>query len=131
VLNAAAARIVGPAGAALVAAGSIDPGLRADAFLAGAPALVAPLEQALLALEFAVWPLVGKLRAFTALAPEAQDAVLAELAGSRFATKRRIFGGVRAVALLGFYAAPEARALTGYPVGAARPAATIADAMAD
>jgi hypothetical protein len=131
VLNAAAARIVGPAGAALVAAGSVDPALRADAFLAGAPALVAPLEQALLALEFAVWPLVGKLRAFTALGPEAQDAVLAELAGSRFALKRRIFGGVRAIALLGFYAAPEARALTGYPVGAAEPAAAIADAMAD
>jgi hypothetical protein len=33
------------------------------------------------------------------------------------------------MALLGFYAAPEARALTGYPVGSARPAASIADAM--
>ncbi len=129
VLNAAAARIAGPRGAELVADGAVDPALRADRFLAGAPSLAAPLSQALLVVEFAPWPLVGKLRPFTALAPEAQDAVLAELAGSRLATKRQIFGGVRALALLGFYAAPEARALTGYPVGAPEPAFGIADAM--
>jgi hypothetical protein len=129
VLNAAAARCVGSPGAALILAGEVDPALRADAFLAAAPSLAAPLEQALLALEFAVWPVVGKLRPFTGLAPDAQDAVLAELAGSRLATKRRIFAGVRSVAFLGFYASPEARALVGYPMGAANPLATISDAM--
>jgi len=129
VLNAAAARIVGPQGAQLVSAGVVDPALGADRFLAGAPSLVEPLGQALLVVEFAVWPLAPKLRPFTALAPEAQDAVLAELAASRFATKRRIFGGIRAMALLGFYAAPEARALTGYPVGSPHPGASVADAM--
>ena len=130
VLNAAAARIVGPPGAVLILAGSVDPASRADAFLAGAPSLAAPLAQALLALEFAVWPLVGKLRPFTRLPPAAQDAVLAELAESRFATQRRIFAGIRSIALLGFYASPEARALVGYPMGADAPTATIADAMA-
>jgi hypothetical protein len=129
VLNAAAARIVGAPGAALVAAGRVDPALRADAFLAGAPSLAAPLEQALLALEFAVWPLLGKLRPFTRLGPEAQDAVLSELAASRAETKRRIFGGIRSLALMGFYASPEARALVHYPMGAADPLATISDAM--
>jgi hypothetical protein len=131
VLNAAAARIVGPPGAALVADGTVDPALRADAFLAAAPSLAGPIEQALLALEFAVWPLLGKLRPFTALGPQARDAVLAELAGSRIETKRRIFAGIRSVALLGFYGSAEARALVRYPLGAADPAATIDDAMTD
>jgi hypothetical protein len=129
VLNAAAARIVGAPGAGLIAAGGVDPALRADAFLAGAPSLAAPLEQALFALEFAVWPLLGKLRPFTRLGPDAQDALLSELAGSRVETKRRIFAGIRSVALMGFYASPDARALVGYPLGAAEPLATIADAM--
>jgi hypothetical protein len=129
ILAAAAARIVGPPGAELIARGAVDPALGADRFLSGAPSLAEPLGQALLFVEFAPWPLLGKLGPFTGLAPEAQDAVLAELAASRLATKRRIFGGVRAIALLGFYSAPEARATTGYPVGAAEPAATIADAM--
>jgi len=131
VLNAAAARIAGPTGAPLVTDGTVDPALRADAFLAGAPSLAAPLGQALLFVEFAVWPLVPKLRPFTALEPDAQDAVLAGLASSRIALERRIFGGVRAMALLGFYAAPEARALTGYPVGAASSTVGIADAMSE
>jgi hypothetical protein len=130
VLNAAAARLAGPPAAELLARGEVDPALHAERFLAGAPALAAPLGQALLVLELGIWPALGKLRPFTALASAEQDAILAELAGSRFATKRRIFGGVRSVALLGFYAAPEARATTGYPIGAAEPGATIADAMA-
>jgi hypothetical protein len=130
VLNAAAARIVGPPGAALVAEQRVDPALRADAFLAAAPSLAGPLEQALLALEFAVWPLLPKLRPFSALGPEGQDAVLAHLAGSRIATKRRVFAGIRSVALMGFYGAPEARALVRYPMGAADPDAAIDDAMA-
>jgi hypothetical protein len=81
-------------------------------------------------LELGIWPLVAKLRPFTALAPGEQDAVLAELAGSRLALKRRIFGGVRSVALLGYYAEPAARATTGVPIDAAASGAGIADAMA-
>ena len=50
--------------------------------------------------------------------------------GSSFATQRRIFAGIRSIALLGFYASPEARGLVGYPMGADAPIATIADAMA-
>jgi hypothetical protein len=96
---------------------------------AGGGPTAAPLEQALLFLEFAVWPLLGKLRPFTRLDPVAQDAVLFELADSRVATKRRIFAGIRSLALMGFYASPEARALVRYPMGAALPPATIADAM--
>jgi len=130
VLNAAAARLAGPPAQELLARGAVDPALGAERFLAGAPGLAAPLGQALLVLELGVWPLPGKLRPFTALAPAEQDAILAELAGSRLALKRRIFGGVRALALLGFYADPAARATTGYPIGAAVPGAGIADAMA-
>ena len=51
VLNAAAARIAGPDGPKLVSAGVVDPALGADRFLAGAPALVEPLGQALLVVE--------------------------------------------------------------------------------
>ena len=130
VLHAAAARVVGPPGAALVASGAVDPARRADAFLAGEPSLAPAARAALLVLEFGVHPLLPKWRAFTALDGPAQDRVLADLAGSRIAAKRRIFAGVKTLSLLGFYAAPEARALLRYPLGAASPQATIADAMA-
>jgi hypothetical protein len=130
VLHAAAARVVGPPGAALVANGAVDPARRADAFLAGAPSLAPAASAALLVLEFGVHPLLPKWRAFTALDGPAQDRVLADLAGSRIAAKRRIFAGVKTLSLLGFYAAPEARAQLRYPLGAASPQATIADAMA-
>jgi hypothetical protein len=129
VLHAAAARVVGPAGAALVASGAVDPARRADAFLASAPGLAGAASAALLALEYGVAPLLPKWRPFTALDGDAQDRVLADLAASRLAAKRRIFAGVKALSLIGFYGAPEARALVGYPLGAAAPRATIADAM--
>jgi hypothetical protein len=125
VLNAAAEPIVGPQGAALIRARSVDPAARADAFLASAPAFAPPLSQALLALEFGVWPLLGKVRPFTALEEAGREQLLSELAGSRLALKRMLFSGVRAIVLLGFYTAPEGRALTGLPA----PGVTIEDAM--
>src|SRR5258705_3475221 len=67
VMTAAAMRLVGPRGAALVADRTVDVGLLADAWLARTPAIAAPLGQALLLLEFGVWPLIGKVRPFTAL----------------------------------------------------------------
>jgi hypothetical protein len=128
-LNAAAARIVGPDGAALVAAGRIDPGREAERFLAGAPALAPALRQALLVLEFGVRPLLPKWRPFTALGGADRDAVLAGLAASRLALLRRLFAGVKAISLMGFYGAPASHEAIGYPLGAAGPGPTIADAL--
>ena len=65
--TAAAARIVGPAGAELIARRTIDVGAAADAWLARTPELTGPLTQALVALEYGVWPLFAKVRTFTAL----------------------------------------------------------------
>jgi hypothetical protein len=115
VLGAVTRSVVGPAGAALIEAGALDPAHLADELLADAPALAAPLGPALLALELGVWPLLGKLRPFTALAPRARDAILDECMRSRLALKRRLFAGVRAVALLAFWSAPEAHALAHLP----------------
>lgn len=129
VLGAAARSIVGPGGAALIDAGTVDVAGRADAFLAGAPELAEPVGGALLLLEFGIWPVLGKLRPFTALPEAARSAVLAECMASRLELKRRIFAGVRALALLSFYAAPEARALARYPGAPGVPAVPIEAAM--
>ncbi len=129
VLTAAAERIVGGRGADWIRSRQVDPGAHADAFLAAAPAFAPPLEQALLALEFAVFPLIGKLRPFTSLSEAGRDAVLSELAGSRLELKRMLFGGVRAISLLGFYSARETHALIGYPDPDQVGGATIRDAM--
>jgi hypothetical protein len=59
--------VIGLAGAELIAARTIDVGVAADAWLARTPALTTPVTQALGVLEFGVWPLVNKLRPFTAL----------------------------------------------------------------
>lgn len=117
VLGAAAARIAGPRGAALVAQRVIDPGAAAERFLAGAPELAAPLRQALLVLEFGVPPLRAQLKPFTSLGGPGQDAVLAALAASRLAVARRLFAGVRSVALLGFYGALGEARPAGYEIG--------------
>lgn len=133
VLNAAAMRLLGPPAAALVAERRVDPARTTDAWLARLPELRAPVQQALLVLELAPWPIVAKLRPFTALDPAAQDAVLDDLMRSRLELKRALFKGVKSFACLSFYAAPEARALTGYPgpfgggTGAGR--AAMAEAM--
>jgi hypothetical protein len=129
VLTAAAARVVGPKGAPLIADRTIDVGALADGWLARTPALAGPVGQALLLLEFGVWPLLAKLRPFTALDGAAQDAVLADCMTSRFELKRSVFRGIRALAMLTFYGSPASRALTGFPGPFGGGAVTIADAM--
>ena len=129
--TAAAARIVGPAGAALMASRTVDVGARADGFLANDPQMSGPLGQALTVLEFGVFPLLAKLRPFTALSGPSQDAVLDDLMRSRFDLKRQLFGGVRSLALFAFYGAPESRPLTGYPGPYGSDSVTIGDAMAE
>jgi hypothetical protein len=113
--TAVAARVVGPPGAALIAARTIDVGSAADAWLARAPSLAGPISQALVALEYGVWPLVAKVRPFTALDGSRQDRVLDDLMRSRLDLKQAIFQGVRSLALLTFYSSPASRALTGFP----------------
>jgi hypothetical protein len=131
VFTAAAARLVGPAGASLIRARGPDVGRQADRFLAGTPETAGPLGQALLVLEFGVWPLVPKLRPFTALDEVAQDAVLGGLMRSRFDLARRLFGGVRSLAYFAFYGARESRPLTGYPGPFGSDTVTIGDAMVE
>jgi hypothetical protein len=130
VFTAASARVVGPAGARRIAERRLEPGARAEAFLASAPSLAGTLRQALLVLEFGIPPLLAKLRPFTALAPDAQDAILDELMGSRFATKRLLFGGVRSLALLACYGDPASRDWFDYPPERPRPGADIQAAHA-
>ena len=128
VFTAAAARIAGPAGAQLIAERRLEPGAHAEAFLASAPTLAAPLRQALLVLEFGVPPLLAKLRPFTALAPAGQDAILDELMRSRFETKRLLFGGLRSLALLACYSDPDSREWMDYPFEHPHPGADISAA---
>lgn len=130
VLNAAAARLVGPRGGALVAAGRADPGAGCERFLTETPELAGPMRQALLLLEYGVWPLLPKGRPFTSLAAAQQSAVLDDLAGSRLALKRRVFGGLRSVALLSFYGPVSQAPPAGFAIGLIPPEARIADAMA-
>jgi hypothetical protein len=113
--TAAAMRIVGPAGAAMIAARRIDAGTGADRWLARTPALAGPVSQALMLLEIGLWPLVAKVRPFTALEGDAQDRVLVDLMESRLDLKRAVYQGVRALAMLSVYSAPESRVLSSYP----------------
>lgn len=129
VCNAAAERIVGERGAAAIRARTIDPAERIDAFLASSPELVAPVRQALLALEFAMPPLSGRLPPFSALGDAARDAVLADCLHSRLALRRQLFNGVRTFAALGFYGSRASRALIGYPQALGRGEPSIEDAM--
>lgn len=129
VLTAATMRIVGPTGAELVARRTVDAGRVADGWLAGTPAVAGQLRTALLALEFGVPPLAWKVRPFTRLVPAAQDAVLDGMMRSRWDLARRLFGGVRSLALLAFYGSPASRAVTGYPGPFGSDEVTIGDAM--
>jgi hypothetical protein len=113
--TAVALRVVGPAGAEMISTRTIDVGAAADAWLARTPALATPITQALAVLEFSVWPLVPKLRSFTALDGGAQDYVLEDLMRSRLDLKCALFQGLRALSLLSFYSSPASRKLTGYP----------------
>jgi hypothetical protein len=128
VFTAAAARIAGPAAGERIRTRRLEPGARAEAFLASAPTLAAPLRQALLVLEFGIPPVLAKLRPFTALTPDGQDAILDELMRSRFETKRLLFGGVRSLALLACYADPASRDWMDYPPEHPRPGADISAA---
>ena len=129
--TAAAERLVGPRGAVLIAERTVDVGSLADAVLGRTPAVAGPLAKALLLLEFGVWPLLGKVRPFTALAPVAQDAVLEECMRSRLETKRAVFRGVRSLVMLTFYGSVATRPLTGFPGPFGTATVTIADAMRD
>src|SRR5262245_12788764 len=128
--TAVAMRVVGPAGAELIGRRTVDVATMADGILAGRPALAGPLTQGLTLLEFGVWPLLPKVRPFTSLDGLAQDAVLADLAASGLTLKRALFDGLRSLVLTTFYAAPAARAFTGYPGPFGTGAVTIADGMA-
>ena len=128
-LTAAAVQLVGPPGAALIERREVDVGRLADALLARNPSLAPPIGQALTVLEFGVWPLLPKLRPFTALDGAGRDAVLRDLSASSLSLKRALFGGVRALALTAFYGAAPARALTGYPGPFGAGGVGIADAM--
>ena len=129
VLAAATARLVGGEGADWIAEGRVAPAATADAWLDATPELAGPLGQGLLLLEFAVFPLLPKLRPFTALPAAAQDGVLADLAASEIGWKRDLFKGVRSLAFLTFYADPAVRPLIGHPGPFGRGSVTIADAM--
>ena len=115
VLNAAAERLVGPAGAERVRTRSVDPARNADELLAASPSLAEAIQQALLALEFGFFPFVGKLRPFTRLDGPARDRILSEFMTSRLALKRLVFTGVKSLALVGFYGDAGTRDLTRAP----------------
>ncbi|HKE10859.1 MAG TPA: hypothetical protein VKE73_04740 [Myxococcota bacterium] len=131
VFQAAAERVLGPGPAELVHRGVVNPAEIADRWLARLPELAPPLRAGLLVLEFAPFPLLPKLRPFTALPPSAQDAVLADLMGSSLDWKRTLFKGIKSFACLTFYSAAPSRALTGYPgpFGGPAGAEAIAQAM--
>lgn len=116
--EAAAERLVGPAARARLAAPSAGgPALaaRADARLVETPAFAGLVQQALLALEFGVWPLVPKLRPFTSLDADGRDAVLAGLATGRFDLSRALFQGVRSFTWLAWYADARSHPGIHYP----------------
>ncbi len=114
-LRATVRRIVGPQGAALIDAGTIDVGAAAEAWLQSLGPVADALDGALLALEYGVWPLVPKLRPFSALDDAGQDAVLASLRDSRWSVKRQLFAGVKSLACLVYYSQPATHAGIGYP----------------
>ena len=129
-LTAAGACIAGPRVAAEIVAGRLRPGPVADAWLARTPTLRDPLLQALTVLEFGVYPLMHKLRAFTSLTDTGRDTVLVGLRDGRLGLQRALFGGIRSMALLAVYLTPEAHALVDYPAPFGTDAVTIGDAMA-
>jgi hypothetical protein len=90
---------------------------------------VAAGSQALVVLEFGVWPIVDKVRPFTSLSGQAQDAVLADLARSGWRW-RALYGGVRSLVLSAFYGATPTWPLSNYPGPFGLGAVTIADALA-
>ncbi len=131
VLNAAAGSFAGPRGAALVRAGGLDPARAAEGFLAASPELAGPLAGALLVLEFAVWPVVPKLRPFTAQNAAARHATLRALLDSRLALARVVYHGVRSIALLSFYGAVSEQSPPDFGLGQIPPGVALVDAVAE
>lgn len=127
--RAASAALLGPAGARAAAQGGVDLAARADARLAATPAFAGLMQQALLALEFAVRPLVPKWRPFTALSEAGRRDVLSQLATARWDLSRALFQGVRSFTWLAWYAAPESHAAIHYPGPYGDGRVTVADAM--
>jgi hypothetical protein len=131
VFQAAAVRLLGPGPAELIQRGVVNPAGIADVWLSRLPHLAPPLRAGLLVLEFTPFPLVRKLRPFTALSPSAQDNVLADLMCSSLDWKRTLFKGIKSFACLTFYSAGPSRAFSGYPgpFGGRAGAGAIAKAM--
>ena len=96
-------------------AGRVDPVATTDAFLARLGPLGDALVLALVALEWAPWPLVPKLRPFSALDASDQQAVLADLRDSRLGFKRQLFAAAKSVGCLAYYGSPQSHAALGYP----------------
>ena len=129
-LAAAIARLVGGEGAGWIAEGKRDARPRRPTRGSRrSPRSPARSRRASLVLELGVYPLVAKLRPFTALGGAAQDAVLEDLADSSLGLKRTLWRGLRTIAFLTFYADPAVRPLIHYPGPFGRGAVTIADAM--
>jgi len=71
------------------------------------------------------WPLFTRFARFTSLSPEAQDAELEDMIGSRFSIRRSAFGGLKFFVMFFHYSQDAAWAGTGYDgpwVPRARPA---------
>lgn len=127
--QAAALTILGREPAAIVRSGAVDPARLADAWLTRAPALAAPLQQGLLVLEFAPWPLLPKYSRFSVMTDEARVPVVAHLAASTTDWKRALFAGLKSLACMTFYSASPSRAVSHYPGPFGKGPGGIEDAM--
>ncbi len=125
VVEALVRRIAGPAAASAIDAGRLDPAAALAPWLAGLGSLADTLEMGLAALEWGVWPLLPKLRPFSALDGGAQDELLASLRDSRFNPRRQIFVAAKLVACVAWYSGPESDPLVGYPGPFAGPGAAM------
>src|SRR5690554_5082175 len=83
--------------------------------MAARPELARVLGQGLAVLEWGVWPLLPKLRPFTALDPEGQERVIEDLLRSRMDLKRDLYRGLKSLATLVVYGDPAVRARLGHP----------------
>jgi hypothetical protein len=115
VLRAVARRIAGPTATARIDAGDVDPAAVFGPWLERLGPLADTLEIGLATLEYGVWPLVPKLRPFSALEGADQDAVLTALRESRFGLKRQLFAAAKLVGCVVWYTSPESHAGVGYP----------------
>src|SRR5690606_332126 len=104
-----AIRLVGPRAAAAIADREVDPAATADAWVARLPELGPVLGQGLAFLEWGPWPLLPKLRPFTALDGASQDRVIGALLRSRMALKRDLYKGLKSLATLVVFGDPSMR----------------------